>query len=103
MLIEFILGVALGVSALYAYFDSRRVLDRDLLKREKDFLMEEVKRLRIQVANMIGARLISTCCGDASHGCAATPSRVPPTLREAAPDVYSACAELQAERLKKAA
>lgn len=49
-----LLGMALGAASLHAWYDAMRVLQKDWAKKEQTEMHEEIKRLRAQVAGLIG-------------------------------------------------
>jgi len=49
-----LLGVALGAASSAHWHDAMKVLDTDWAKKEQEELIEEIKRLRAQVALHIG-------------------------------------------------
>lgn len=53
-LLAFLLGVALGAGAAYAYFDAWRITMRDEAIRWENAMAKEVKELRAQLAKHIG-------------------------------------------------
>ncbi len=56
--LAFLIGVALGVAAAYAYFDAWRVWMRDEAKKWEDALAAEHKELRAWKAARIGSETI---------------------------------------------
>ena len=54
LLIAFVSGITLGVLAAHSWLAGSRDIMRALHKREMDDIFEEVRRLRAQVAGLIG-------------------------------------------------